>query len=104
MPFGPSTPSLCPPPPRRRRPFPDPPPPPDSCLSWRSCLGRGAVWRGDGGLAQGWLGRTMKGSEMERDGFYTCVRRASGRDGGRDDDGGEMVVLRRETKERMKWG
>ncbi|XXG82501.1 hypothetical protein AAC387_Pa10g0433 [Persea americana] len=42
--------------------------------------------------------------EGERDGFCSCVRRASGRDGGQDDDGGEMVVLCRETMERMKWG
>ena len=46
----------------------------------------------------------MKGREMERDRFCVCVRHASGRDGGRDDDGGEMVVLSRETTERMKWG
>ena len=42
--------------------------------------------------------------EGERDGFCSCARRASGRDGRQDDDGGEMVVLCRETMERMKWG
>ncbi|KAJ8648686.1 hypothetical protein MRB53_001709 [Persea americana] len=49
-------------------------------------------------------GMAGEDDEGERDGFCACIRRASGRDGGQDDDRGEMVVLRRETTERMKWG